>query len=200
MQVKKRNGTTEDVSFDKILNRIRLLCNSEEFDKKLDIDPTVIAQKVCSELYDGVTTSELDILSSEIAIALYSKHLDYSTLSSRIIISNHHKKTKGIFSDVIEELYNNDIIHKYLFDFVQMNKQSINEKIDYSRDYSLDFFGFKTLEKSYLLKCNGSIVERITRPIYELSICIHRDCLEKVFETYDLYFKKILYSCYTYII
>ena len=125
MQVKKRNGTTEDVSFDKILNRIRLLCNSEEFDKKLDIDPTVIAQKVCSELYDGVTTTELDILSSEIAIALYSKHLDYSTLSSRIIISNHHKKTKGVFSDVIEELYNNDIIHKYLFDFVQMNKQSI---------------------------------------------------------------------------
>ncbi len=87
MQVKKRNGTTEEVSFDKILNRIRLLCNSDEFDKKLDIDPTVIAQKVCTELYDGVTTSELDILSSEVAIALYSKHLDYSTLSSRIIIS-----------------------------------------------------------------------------------------------------------------
>jgi len=185
MQVKKRNGTTEDVSFDKILSRLSLLCISEEFVKKLVIDPTVIAQKVCSELYDGVTTSELDILSSEISIALYSKHLDYSTLSSRIIISNHHKKTKGVFSDIIEELYKNDIVHKYLFDLVQLNKQSINEKINYSRDYSLDFFGFKTLEKSYLLKCNGTIMERPQDLFMRVSLCIHRDCLEKAFETYD---------------
>ena len=77
MKVQKRNGMLEDVSFDKILNRIKTLSSSDEFKEKLDIDPTVIAQKVCSELYDGVTTTELDILSSEIAIALYSKHLDY---------------------------------------------------------------------------------------------------------------------------
>ena len=185
MKVQKRNGMLEDVSFDKILNRIKTLSSSDEFKEKLDIDPTVIAQKVCSELYDGVTTTELDILSSEIAIALYSKHLDYSTLASRIIISNHHKKTSSTFSDVIEELYKNNIIDDYLFDLVQINKQSINEKIDYSRDYELDFFGFKTLEKSYLLKCNGKIVERPQNLFMRVSLCIHRDNIEKAFETYD---------------
>ena len=88
MKVHKRNNSFEEVSFDKILTRIKLLCYSDEFPKKLDIDPTIIAQKVCSELYDGVTTAELDILSSETAIALYSGHLDYAELASRIIISN----------------------------------------------------------------------------------------------------------------
>ena len=139
--------------------------NSNEFNSELEIDPTIIAQKVCSELYDGVTTSELDILSSEISIALYSKHLDYSTLASRIIISNHHKKTNDVFSDVIETLYENDIITKYLFEMVQLNKQAINDKIDYSRDYKLDFFGFKTLEKSYLLKCNGKSINSFLNKI-----------------------------------
>ena len=105
MKVQKRNNNFEEVSFDKILNRIKLLCNSTEFSKQLDIDPTIIAQKVCSELYDGVTTSELDILSSETAIALYSGHLDYAELASRIIISNHHKNTPEVFSDVVNTVF-----------------------------------------------------------------------------------------------
>jgi ribonucleoside-diphosphate reductase subunit M1 len=185
MRVQKRNGKTEEVSFDKILNRIRLLSQSNEFSKKLDIDPTIIAQKVCSELYDGVTTTELDILSSEIAISMYSGHLDYATLASRIIVSNHHKKTPSIFSEVIEKLYENNIIHKYLFDLVEVNKDSINKKIDYTRDYYLDFFGFKTLEKSYLLKCDGIIIERPQHVYMRVALCIHRNNIEKAFETYD---------------
>ena len=185
MKVQKRNGTEEEVSFDKILNRIRLLSQSNEFLKKLDIDPTIIAQKVCSELYDGVTTSELDILSSEISISMYSGHLDYATLASRIIVSNHHKKTPSIFSEVIEKLYENNIIHKYLFDLVEVNKDSINKKIDYTRDYYLDFFGFKTLEKSYLLKCDGIIIERPQHVYMRVALCIHRNNIEKAFETYD---------------
>ena len=185
MKVLKRNNNLEEVSFDKILNRIRLLCNSDKFIKKLSIDPSIIAQKVCSELYDGVTTSELDILSSEISIALYSQNLDYAELSSRIIISNHHKKTDSTFSNVIEQLYENNIIDKYLFDIVQLNKELINGKIDYTRDYKLDFFGFKTLEKSYLLKCNGVIVERPQNLFMRVALCIHRTNLEKAFETYD---------------
>ncbi len=186
MKVQKRNNNFEEVSFDKILNRIKLLCNSEEFSKKLDIDPTIIAQKVCSELYDGVSTSELDILSSEIAIALYSGHLDYAELASRIIISNHHKKTSSVFSDVIQKLNESNIIDTYLFDLVEENKVLIDSRIDYSRDYKLDFFGFKTLEKSYLLKCDGVIVERPQNLYMRVALCIHRNDLNKAFETYDL--------------
>ena len=186
MKVQKRNGNLEDVSFDKILTRIRLLCQSDEFSKKLSIDPTIITQKVCSELYDGVTTTELDILSSEVSISLYSEHLDYAELASRIIISNHHKKIgQDTFSDVVEKLYNNNVIEKYLFDLVQSNKVQINQKIEYSRDYKLDFFGFKTLEKSYLLKCNGSIVERPQDLFMRVALCIHRTDINKAFETYD---------------
>ena len=186
MKVEKRNGSLEDVSFDKILNRIKLLCDSDEFSKKLSIDPTIITQKVCSELYDGVTTTELDILSSEVSISLYSEHLDYAELASRIIISNHHKKIgQETFSDVIEKLYENNVIEKYLFDLVQLHKIQINQKIEYSRDYKLDFFGFKTLEKSYLLKCNGSIVERPQDLFMRVSLCIHRNNIEKAFETYN---------------
>ena len=103
MKVQKRNGKQEDVSFDKILNRIQALCSGEEFIYKLNIDPTIIAQKVCSEIYDNVKTSQLDELSSQIAISMYSKNPDYGKLASRIVVSNHHKRTISIFSDVIED-------------------------------------------------------------------------------------------------
>ena len=96
MRVQKRNGSYEDVSFDKILKRIQSLCNGEEFSRTLTIDPTVIAQKVCSEIYDNVTTTKLDELSSQIAISLYSKNPEYATLASRIVVSNHHKTTESV--------------------------------------------------------------------------------------------------------
>ena len=102
MKVQKRNNNFEEVSFDKILNRIKLLCNSEEFSKKLDIDPTIIAQKVCSELYDGVTTSELDNLAAEIAATMTTTHPDYTQLAARISVSNLHKNLNRNLSVLID--------------------------------------------------------------------------------------------------
>ena len=184
MKVQKRNGDMEDVSFDKILKRIQLLCNGEEFTKKLTIDPTIIAQKVCSEIYDGVTTTTLDELSYQIAISLYSKHPEYAILSSRICISNHHKHTPDTFSDVITKLYENDIIQEYLYTLVNDHKDVLNGSIDYMRDYDLDFFGFKTLEKSYLLKVDKEIVERPQYLFMRVALCIHRDDIQKAIDTY----------------
>ena len=100
MRVLKRNGEYQDVSFDKILARARLLCCDPNL-KRLEIDPTIIAQKVCSEIFDGVTTQKLDELSSEIAIAMYSKHPDYAELASRLVISNHQKMTSNKFSELL---------------------------------------------------------------------------------------------------
>ena len=184
MRVEKRNGNFEDVSFDKILKRIQLLCIGEEFKKKLSIDPTTIAQKVCSEIYDDVQTSELDELSSQIAISMYSKDPEYATLASRIVVSNHHKMIDSSFSNVIEQLFKNDIIQEYLYQLVIENKERINNEINPMKDYELDFFGFKTLEKSYLLKIKNEIVESPQYLFMRVALCIHRDNLEKAFETY----------------
>jgi ribonucleoside-diphosphate reductase subunit M1 len=193
MRVQKRNGVYEDVSFDKILNRIKLLCIGEEFNKKLNIDPTIIAQKVCSEIYNDVKTSDLDKLSSEISIALYTTHPDYALLSSRICISNHQKGCPDKFSNSIDILYNNyvnsehhPIIHRYLYDLVMYNKDLIDSKINQLNDYKLDFFGFKTLEKSYLLKKNKIIIETPQYLFMRVALCIHRDNLDKAFETYNM--------------
>ena len=192
MKVTKRNGNIEDVSFDKILNRIKSLCNFETL-KKLNIDPTIIAQKVCGEIYDKVKTTELDILSSEIAISLYSMNIEYKELASRIIISNHHKNTDESFLTVINKLYdfvdnrgqNIHLINENLYNIVNENSDLIESKIDYMRDYLFDFFGFKTLEKSYLLKINKKIVERPQHLLMRVSLSIHRNDLEKAFETYE---------------
>ena len=107
MRVQKRNGEYEDVSFDKILKRIQALCIGEEFSHQLRIDPTIIAQKVCSEIYDNVKTSELDELSSQISISLYSKNPEYGKLASRIVVSNHHKRTSSNFSDILATSFTN---------------------------------------------------------------------------------------------
>ena len=184
MRVEKRNGNLEDVSFDKILKRIQLLCIGEEFNNKLNIDPTKIAQKVFSEIYDNVKTTELDELSSQIAISMYSKDPEYATLASRIVVSNHHKMIEHSFSYVIEQLFKNDIIQEYLYNLVIENKERIDNEINSMKDYELDFFGFKTLEKSYLLKIKNEIVESPQYLFMRVALCIHRDNLEKAFETY----------------
>ena len=158
MLVEKRNGEYEDVSFDKILKRVNLLCNGEEYDIELNVDPVLIAQKVCSEIYDKVKTSKLDELTSEISISMYSKDPEYAILASRIVISNHQKSTIGDFTEVIKKLYNKDIIDKYLYHIVCEHGERINNMIDYNKDYNIDFFGFKTLQKSYLLRINEEIV------------------------------------------
>ena len=189
MKVQKRNNACEEVSFDKILNRVKLLCIGEEFKYKLNIDPTIIAQKVCSQIYDNVQTSELDKLSSEISIALYTTHPDYAILSSRICISNHQKSCPNTFSECIDILYNNGVkpvINKYLYDLVNNNIELINSKIDSHRDYLIDFFGFKTLEKSYLLKQNHIIRETPQYLFMRVALCIHRNNLDLAFETYNM--------------
>ena len=193
MRVQKRSGDYEDVSFDKILNRMKALSTGEEFLYKLSIDPTVIAQKVCSEIYDGVQTCELDTLASEIAISLYSTHPDYSILASRILVSNHHKNTDGKFSRKVARLYNaitdersTPLVNKDFYELVMNNAEEIESVIDYQRDYDFDFFGLKTLEKSYLYKVNKVIVERPQDMIMRVALSIHRNDLSKAYETYNL--------------
>jgi ribonucleoside-diphosphate reductase alpha subunit len=193
MRVLKRSGSYEDVSLDKILHRIKALSSSDEFEYTLTIDPVVIAQKVCSEIYDGVKTSELDELSSEIAISLYSTNIDFSILASRIVVSNLHKNTSGKFFEKVSLLYNatsngrkTPLVNEDFYNLVKDNEEDIQSVIDYTRDYEFDFFGLKTLEKSYLYKVNGIIVERPQDMIMRVALAIHRHDLVKAFETYDL--------------
>ena len=185
MLVEKRDGSMQEVSFDKILNRIKLLCSGEEFLNKINIDPVLIAQKVCTEIFDGVKTSKLDELASETSISLYSKNPDYSVLASRIVISNHIKSTPSLFSEVVERLYSRNIVKEYLYNLVKGNKELIDSQIHENNDYNIDFFGFKTLQKSYLLRIDGEIVERPQHLFMRVALCIHRDNLEKAFETYN---------------
>ena len=184
MKVKKRNGTSEEVSFDKILNRIKSLSKGNKIFSELSIDETLIAQKVIQEIYDGVKTSELDELSSQIAISMYSKNPEFKTLASRIIISNHHKNTLNNFSDKIELMYhykNNGVkkplIADYFYELVMSNKDKINEMMNYSKDYDFDFFGFKTLEKNYLYRLDKKIIERPQDMFMRVSLSIHRNNL-----------------------
>ena len=183
MRVQKRNGNLEEVSFDKIQNRLKGLCNKGSL-RGLSCDVSLIAQKVCSEIYDCIQTEELDRLSSEISISLYSKDIDYKELASRIIISNHNKNTKDSFYEVTKLLYDNNIINKDYYNLIEENKENIEGQIELDNDYLFDFFGFKTLEKSYLLKCNGQVIERPQYLLMRVALSIHRNNLDKAFETY----------------
>lgn len=187
MRVIKRTGDTEEVSFDKVLNRLRNLSNN------LNVDIFDVTQKVCSRIYDNVLTSELDELAAHICSSMIIDNPDYGTLASRIIISNHHKNTSPSFSETITILYENrdidnnssPLIDQRLYDTVMKNKEKLNSIIDYSRDYSFDYFGFKTLEKSYLMRINGRIVERPQQMLMRVSIGIHRTDFKDALETYD---------------
>ena len=193
MRVEKRNGEYEEVSFDKILTRIKSLSQGEEFKQKLNIDETVIAQKVIQEIHDGVKTSELDELSSQIAIAMYSKNPDFKTLAGRIVVSNHHKNTADTFSEKIKMMHRYEsngkskaLIADYMHDLVEENKERIDSAIDYNLDYDFDFFGFKTLEKSYLYRINDKIIERPQDMLMRVSLAIHRDNIDEALLNYDL--------------
>ena len=183
MRVQKRNGNLEEVSFDKIQNRLKGLCNKGSL-RGLSCDVSLIAQKVCSEIYDCIQTEELDRLSSEISISLYSKDIEYKELASRIIISIHNKNTKDSFYEVTKLLYDNNIINKDYYNLIEENKENIEGQIELDNDYLFDFFGFKTLEKSYLLKCNGQVIERPQYLLMRVALSIHRNNLDKAFETY----------------
>jgi ribonucleoside-diphosphate reductase alpha subunit len=192
MRVLKRSGSFEDVSFDKILTRIRGLSSGPEFEP-LQIDETLVAQKVVQEIYDGVETARLDELSSQISVAMYSQNPDFKTLAGRIVVSNHHKNTLDTFSDKIELLYRYEpnghqkpLIADYLYELVQDHTAKIEEAIDYQKDFLYDFFGFKTLERNYLFQIDKKIVERPQDMLMRVSLAIHRDNIDDAIENYRL--------------
>ncbi|KAL0076585.1 ribonucleoside-diphosphate reductase large chain [Phycomyces blakesleeanus] len=163
------------------------------------IDPTSIAQKVISGVYQGVTTVELDNLAAETAAYMTTAHPDYAILAARIAISNLHKETKKVFSQVIEDLHkyinpktdkHSPMISDYTYNVVAKNAERLNSAIIYDRDFGYNFFGFKTLERSYLLKINGKVAERPQHLIMRVSVGIHGDDIDSVIETYNLMSEK----------
>lgn len=188
MFVVKRTGDKESVSFDKILTRLN------NHAKDLTVDTAMITQKVIEGLYQGITTEILDELASYISTSLNTIHPDYTILGSRICISNLHKKTNSDFREITRILYNNNgstpQISREVLDIVEKYGNEINKRIDYARDYLIDYFGFKTLEKVYLMKVGGKTVERPQHMWMRVAIGLHGDDLEHVFETYDYMSRK----------
>ena len=195
MYVVKRDGRQEPVMFDKITARVRKLC----YGLNELVDPVKVAMRVIEGLYDGVTTSELDNLAAEIAATMTTTHPDYARLAARISVSNLHKNTKKLFSEVMEDLYHyvnprtgkkapllSDEVYKIIMD----NKERLDSTLIYNRDFGYDYFGFKTLERSYLLKLNGQIAERPQHMLMRVSIGIHLNDLDAAVETYELMSKK----------
>ena len=195
MFVVKRDGHTEPIMFDKITARIRKL----NYGLNPLVDPVRVAMRVIEGLYDGVTTSELDNLAAEIAATMTTSHPDYAQLAARISVSNLHKNTKKSFSSTMKDLYEYvnprtgkkaPLLSDEVYKIISENAEKIDSNIIYNRDFGYDFFGFKTLERSYLLKLNGQIVERPQHMLMRVSIGIHMNDLESAFETYELMSKR----------
>lgn len=194
MHVIKRNGQKQNVSFDKIIFRLKKLATDKALPTLKNVFPDVVAQKVIQSMYDGITSSEIDELSARVCIAMSVEHSEYAELASRIAISNLHKNTSECFSDTVQQLYDNidklgnknPLVSEDLYHFVQKTKDTLNFSIDYERDYLFDYFGFKTLERSYLLKVNSKIIERPQHMWMRVALGIHPNNIEKVLETYNL--------------
>lgn len=195
MYVVKRDGHKEPVMFDKITERIKKLC----YGLNDLVDAVKVAMRVIEGLYDGVSTSELDNLAAETAASMTIAHPDYALLAARIAISNLHSNTKKSFSETMTEMYHYvnprngqkaPLISDEVFKVIQENSEFLDSHIIYNRDFNYDYFGFKTLERSYLLKINGKIVERPQHMLMRVSVGIHLDDLQAVLETYDLMSKK----------
>lgn len=183
INVIKRDGRSEPVMFDKITARIQKLCYGldEQF-----VEPILIAQKVCLGVYKGVTTSELDELAAETAAHLTSEHPDYGRLAARIAVSNLHKNTSNKFSEIATKLFNAKQLAKEVYEITMANAVLLDDSIVYERDFNYDYFGFKTLERSYLIKQNGVIVERPQQMLMRVAIGIHRDDVVSAIGTYNL--------------
>ena len=194
MRVIKRDGKLVDIAFDKILNRIKKIGQ----EVNIQINYSSLAMKVIDQLYDKISTTKIDELTAEQCAGMSTQHPDYGILAGRIVVSNHHKNTSSSFSDVISKLYlNNDsnglhspIVSHDLANIVSKNKEEFDELIDYNRDYLIDYFGFKTLERAYLFKINNVIVERPQHMWLRVAIGIHCADLELVKETYHLMSQK----------
>lgn len=195
MYVVKRDGHREPVMFDKITDRIKKLC----YGLNDLVDPVKVAMRVIEGLYDGVTTSELDNLAAETAASMTIAHPDYAQLAARIAISNLHKNTTKSFSETMKEMYfyvnprtNQEapLLSEEVHNVIQENAAFLDSHVIYNRDFNYDYFGFKTLERSYLLKINGKIVERPQHMLMRVAVGIHLNDLDSVLETYDLMSKK----------
>lgn len=185
MKIIKRDGASQDLSFDKVLYRIQNLCNDTNLGALDGIDVGVVAQKVVSTIYDGVKSSELDEEAARLCASI-TENESYTQLSSRIIISNLHKNTCGTFSETCKKLYEANAISESFAKNVFDNSSRIDAEINHQRDYNFDYFGFKTLEKSYLLRINDVVVERPQYLYMRVSLAIHNDNLERAFEIYHL--------------
>ena len=188
--VTKRDGSLEETSFEKIQKRIKTL---SMINRTLNINPTKISQKICGEIYNKIPTNKIDELAAEICASLSTEHPDYIELASRIEISNLHKNTSPSLSETIRVLYENEtgsLVSDELYHFVEKNKTKLNSYIKYRRDNLIDFFGLKTLQKSYLFKINGKIIERPQHLFMRVALGIHTDNLKDALKTYDLMSEK----------
>ena len=199
MRVTKRNGQLVDIAFDKILNRIKKLGQ----EANIHINYSSLAMKVIDQLFDKIETTKIDELAAEQCASLSTQHPDYGALASRIIVSNHQKNTNPLFSNVIGILYmfenvqkqNVPLVSQKLLEYVKQFSNELNEMIDHNRDYLIDYFGFKTLERAYLFRINNIVIERIQHMWMRVAVGIHGDLnnpnsLELVKETYDLMSQK----------
>lgn len=196
MRVIKRDGTYEDVSFDKILRRVKKV--GLEFTPLLTINYSHLVLKVIDQLYNNIPTHVIDELTAEQCASLCTKHTDYSTLASRIIVSNNHKNTENSFYKTMYKLYYFTDIHgkqapliaEKLWQIIEKNKETIEYMIDYTRDYLFDYFGYKTLERAYLMQIHKKVVERPQHMWMRVAIAIHGEDFELVKETYDMLSQK----------
>jgi len=194
MRVTKRNGELEEIAFDKILNRVKKLGQ----EANIQINYSALVIKVIDQLYDKINTTKIDELTAEQCASLSTQHPDYGLLAGRIVVSNHQKNTESSFSKSMEKLYNfvnyngkkSPIISEEVWNIVSENKDFFDNLIIHERDYLIDFFGFKTLERSYLLKVDNKIIERPQYMWLRVSIGIHGTNLKNIKETYDLMSQK----------
>ena len=194
MRVKKRDGELEEVSFDKILKRLKTLGH----EAGIQINFSALAMKVIDQLYDTIETKKIDELAAEQCASLSTQHYDYGTLASRIVVSNHQKNTSNSFSHVMGQLHafkdvhgvHRPLVSQTLWDFVQDNADYLDAMIVHDRDYLIDYFGFKTLERAYLFRIGEQIVERIQHMWLRVSVGIHGSNMAAIKETYDLMSQK----------
>jgi len=194
MYVTKRSGSTEIVSFDKILHRIKTIGT----EAGVKINYTSLAMKIIDQLYDKISTTKIDDLTAEQCAALSSTHYDYGTIASHIVVSNHHKSTVADFREVVRTLFHavdkngnvSPLLSKDIYDVTEEHADAINAAIDFRRDYLIDYFGFRTLEKSYLMRSNGVIIERPQHMWMRVAIGIHGADIDAAIETYHLMSQK----------
>lgn len=196
MLVVKRDGRRESVKFDKITARIEKLCYGLNADY---VKPVEIAKKVIDGLYDGVSTIELDNLAAETSATMTTRHPDFAKLAARISISNLHKVTETSFSNTMKRMYeyinpktgaNAALLSKEIYGIIRKNAKRLDDAIDYNRDYNYDYFGYKTLERSYLMKLDGKIVERPQHMLMRVSVGIHGEDIDSAIQTYNLMSEK----------